>query len=243
VSTTAVLEQPTAGEDVSFPRNATQNRDDKEVIMAEDDRATRRQEPGQAPAQGGITENRPSIPGPTKDSASKTSVGGGKDIRDALQEGSGGVGEHATHLKDKISGQAQEIVGEAKQQAQTMLQEQKSMAADALGGFANALRQTAEQMQDRRMMAQYAERTADRIDQFSRQLVEKDLGQIIRDAEDMGRRRPEALIGGAVTAGFLLARFVKATRRSPAASVGTSGSTTGSTGENFERSPVGTASD
>ncbi len=137
------------------------------------------------------------------------------DARETLKDKARDVAEQARQAKDRIAGQAQEIAGEAKQRANTVLDQQKGMAVDALFGVAHALRQTAHQLDDREqeMMAQYADRAADHIDKFSRQLSAKDLAQIIRDAEDLGRRQPEVLIGGAVTAGFLLARFLKASQR------------------------------
>lgn len=161
----------------------------------------------------------------------------------ALGETTREVTDRARQMKDQIAGQVKEVAGEATQQAKSMLDERKAMASDALGGVAQALRHTAGQMGDRRMMAQYAERAADRIDTLSRHIAEKDLGQIIREAEDLGRRRPEALIGGALAAGFLFARFVKASRRSAGSPARTAGTTAPTTHQSSWPSSVGASSE
>jgi gas vesicle protein len=219
--------------------------------MAENDPNAKGYEPAPTPPYGGAAESAPlgtTTPGSATayGSLSETPRAGESDVRDTLKDKARDVAEHARQTKDRIAGQAQEMAGEAKQQAKTMLDQQKGMAADALGGVADALRQTAQQLhdRDRGTMAQYAERAADQLDRFSRQLGEKDLGQMIRDAEDLGRRQPEVLIGGAVAAGFLLVRFLKASRRGRAAPPTTAYSTRiVATPEGFERTSVGTSGD
>jgi hypothetical protein len=173
----------------------------------------------------------------TKDSlASQT-----QDVRSTLKDTARDVAGHAREAKDRLATQAQEIAGEAKQHAKTMLDEQKGMAAGTLGSVAEALRQAAQQLHDREQgtIAQYAEQAAGQIDRLSRQLSEKDMGQFIRDAEDLARRQPELFIGGAVAAGFLLARFLKASRRGRSMPPATAYSThIITTPEGFERTTV-----
>jgi len=217
--------------------------------MAENDPNATGYKPIPTPTYGVAAEDAPldtPVPGSATAYGSPSETPRAGEVRDTLKDKAHDVAEHARQTKDRIAGQAQEIAGEARQQAKTMLDQQKGMAADALGGVADALRQTAQQLhgRDRGTMAQYAERAADQIDRFSRQLGEKDLGQIIRDAEDLGRRQPEVLIGGAVAAGFLLARFFKASRRGRAAAPTTAYSTRiVATPEGFERTSVRTSGD
>lgn len=184
-----------------------------------------RHDTGHPPQSGGMGESGSAERTRTQEDASRT-------VKEASRE----FADRAREVKDQIAGQVQDITGGATQQAKTMLDQRKAMASDALGGVAQALRHTAGQLGERPMMAEYAERAADRVESFSRQIAEKDLGQIVRDAENLGRRQPEALIGGAVAAGFLFARFVKATRLSAEPRPSTADSPHG-----FERAPVRTS--
>jgi ElaB/YqjD/DUF883 family membrane-anchored ribosome-binding protein len=52
-------------------------------------------------------------------------------------------------------------------------------------------------------------KSAEQIDSLSGRLRDSDADKIISDAEDYVRQRPAFSIGGALAAGFLLARFVK----------------------------------
>ena len=51
---------------------------------------------------------------------------------------------------------------------------------------------------------------ADSLERASSSLREKDLGSMLRDAEEFGRSQPVAFFFAAAAAGFLAARFVKA---------------------------------
>ncbi len=54
---------------------------------------------------------------------------------------------------------------------------------------------------------------ADQLERFSQALREKDLGGLVRDAEDFARRQPAAFFAAAAIAGFLAVRFLKASQR------------------------------
>jgi hypothetical protein len=58
-------------------------------------------------------------------------------------------------------------------------------------------------------VAQYVEQAADRIEQFSSRLRDRDLGDLMRDADRFARRQPAVFIGAAFMVGVLAARFFK----------------------------------
>lgn len=115
--------------------------------------------------------------------------------------------------------QAKEQTGQAMEQARTsaftMMDQQKSRAADGLGSVAQALRQTGDSLRsgDQGSLSQYADRAADTVDQFSQQLRSKSVEELLDDAEDFARREPEVFLGGAVLLGLLASRFFKASSR------------------------------
>jgi hypothetical protein len=103
------------------------------------------------------------------------------------------------------------IVGTVRERATAQLNTQKDRATDGLGTIAQAVRQTTgklrEDQQD--MVAQYVEKAADQIERLSNNLREKDVSELLADAQRLARRQPALFIGGSFAAGLLAARFLK----------------------------------
>jgi hypothetical protein len=96
-------------------------------------------------------------------------------------------------------------------QATGRLEEQKTAASSGIGTVAHAFRQTGKSLrgQEQEGVAQYIDQAADRLEQFSHYLGERDLGELARDAEQFARREPALFLGGAFAIGMLAARFLK----------------------------------
>ena len=62
-------------------------------------------------------------------------------------------------------------------------------------------------------MARMAEHAADGLERLSGKLGSKDLNGLVRDVESFARSQPAVILGMAVAAGFLAARFLKSSRR------------------------------
>jgi hypothetical protein len=60
-----------------------------------------------------------------------------------------------------------------------------------------------------RGLCELAERAAQQVDRASRYLRRSEVRDVVRDLEDLARRRPAAFVGGSLAAGLLLARFFK----------------------------------
>ena len=106
------------------------------------------------------------------------------------------------------------IVGTVRERATAQLNTQKDRATDGLGSIAQAVRQTTgklrEDQQD--IVAQYVEKAADQIERLSNTLREKDVSELVEDAQRLARRQPALFIGGSFAAGLLAARFLKSSR-------------------------------
>jgi hypothetical protein len=113
----------------------------------------------------------------------------------------------AGDVKEEAAG----MLDDAKATAEDAFSRQKDLAADQISGFAKVLRSAAHQLHEQQdgAMAGYATQAASALDRTSRALDEKDLSGLMHDVEDLGRRQPLLLFGGAVLTGFLLARFLK----------------------------------
>ena len=117
----------------------------------------------------------------------------------------------ATHSTDATSTNTSGIVGKVKEQATAQLSTQKNRATDGLGSVAQAVRQTTQHLRDNQndTVARYAEQAADQIERFSERLRNKDVGELMNDAQQLARRQPALFVGGAFAIGLLGARFLK----------------------------------
>ncbi len=129
--------------------------------------------------------------------ASGQGLGSGQGI--GSQQGGSQQG-HSRGLADRI-----------RQGASTQLGTQKDRATEGLGSVAQAVRQTTQQLRDQKhdTVARYAEQAADQIERLTNRLKEKDVNELMRDAQVMARRQPALFVGTAFAVGLLGARFFK----------------------------------
>jgi hypothetical protein len=103
------------------------------------------------------------------------------------------------------------IIDRVKSRAAAQLSTQKDRATDGMGSVANAVRRSTQELRDQHheTVAEYVERAADQLDRFSSRLKNKNVGELMRDAQDLARRQPMLFIGSALVLGFAGARFLK----------------------------------
>ena len=117
------------------------------------------------------------------------------------------------------------LMTRVRESASAQLASQKDRATDGLGSVAQAVRQTTQQLREQHhdTVAGYVDQAADQIERLSRRLKQKDVGELIGDAQRLARRQPALFIGSAFAIGLLGARFMKSSapdsgdryRRSP----------------------------
>ena len=106
---------------------------------------------------------------------------------------------------------ARSVMDRVKSTATQQLSTQKSRATDGLGSIAHAVRQTTQPLRDNQqhVIAQYVEKAAEQIERLSDQLRDKDVSELVRDAQRLARRQPAVFLGVSFAAGVLAARFLK----------------------------------
>jgi hypothetical protein len=111
--------------------------------------------------------------------------------------------------------QVEEAAGLGKQQGQSMLKAQKQRVASELRAYSSAARRAASRLEEESdlHLSRYVSGAAERLDALSRQVEQRDFGEMWDDLESMARRRPEIYFGGMFVAGLAVARFLKASRR------------------------------
>jgi hypothetical protein len=105
---------------------------------------------------------------------------------------------------------AHEMAQAGREQARSYIDEHRFTAAERIHGMAEALRSTARDLEGRDgQSSRFTQGAAERADRFADLLREHDADSLLSEARAMARRSPALFVGGAVTAGLLLGRFLK----------------------------------
>ena len=102
-------------------------------------------------------------------------------------------------------------VDEARALVRETAQRQKERAAEGLGGVADALHEASRKLLggNQAATARYTDMAADQIERMSQMLRDRSLEDLVGDAEAFARRQPALFLGGALAAGFVLARVLR----------------------------------
>jgi len=116
---------------------------------------------------------------------------------------------------DDSSQHGNKVIGRMRESAAAQLSTQKSKATEGLGSVAKAVRQSTQQLRDQQhdTLAGYVESAADQIERFSERVREKDVTELLDDAQRLARRQPAVFIGSAFMVGLLGVRFLKSSTR------------------------------
>lgn len=137
------------------------------------------------------------------------------------------IGIETNGTEGSRRGQAKELIGQAGQTLKAEAQSFASAAQDrvrseaqrgaqvgakTLGDFANAVRRAGDELDqaDQSPASRLVRQAADGLESLSRNLADKEPGDILNAVRDFGRRNPAAFIGGAVLVGLALGRFARA---------------------------------
>jgi hypothetical protein len=120
----------------------------------------------------------------------------------------------ARNVAAETRSQAERIAQEASAAGRDIMDRQRASVASELDSIVKALHKTAGALKDEHQdsFANYAERAADGLSKFARDMRDKDVGELVHRINDYARRQPGVFLGGAVATGFLLSRFLKSGR-------------------------------
>ena len=119
--------------------------------------------------------------------------------------------EQLREAKDQVVSQSRQALQQARNRAGSSLAESKEQLADQVESIASVFRRTADQLreEDRRTIASIANAVAQQADQAGTYLRQVDARAVRKDLEDITRRRPMLVLGGAAALGLIAARFFK----------------------------------
>ncbi len=139
------------------------------------------------------------------DNVSKAVQGDTKAAKEVYQQAKESTGKVADKLYDT-----------AAKTASSKIDEQKSSLAAGLAGVADSIRQIGGSLGDEKqpqgvakLASNYGNTLADRVEQASSYLEDRDLGELLKDVEKFAHRNPTLFIGGAFALGIVAARFLK----------------------------------
>jgi len=132
----------------------------------------------------------------------------------------GGAAEQAREKGAELVSQAQQQVQEKAQQAKSQagdrlreqIDQRSTQAGEQVQSFADAMRRTSRQLHEEGNdgPARYAGQAAGHVERVGTYLRAKTADSIFSDAEDLARRRPWMIAGGATVVGLLASRLLKA---------------------------------
>lgn len=138
-----------------------------------------------------------------------------EDASQRTESAEAAVKETAEELKQQAKASGERVMDRTQERAREIFHDQKDRAAHRLGSVSQALHQTGDSLQQRedKWVAMYAHSIADRVNDLSRILHDRDLDEMGRDIQRYAKRRPEVFLLGALVGGFLLARFAKSSAK------------------------------
>ena len=145
---------------------------------------------------------------PTPDSTSNT-----ESLQRTAEDAKARASEEAVALKEKALDGLEHAKTEAADQGEAV----KNRAASEMSQTSKALRAAADELDHGSVQHQIFTQAADAVSGMSKALTDRNLSEIVDDLARFGRRNPAALIGGAVLAGLVVSRFMRASENSEVA--------------------------
>jgi YHS domain-containing protein len=123
-------------------------------------------------------------------------------------------GRFAAGVGSRIREKGARTASRARSRIESMISDRKGKYAESIGTVSNAFRTASQKLREQQQdaMAQYADKAAESVDRFSGYLRQHDAKAIIEEAEEFMRRRPVLVMGSAIAAGILVARFLKSSK-------------------------------
>lgn len=145
------------------------------------------------------------------------------NVSKAVQGDTKAAKEVYKQAKESTGKVADKIYDTATKTASSKIDEQKSNLAAGLAGVADSIRQIGDSFGDEKqpygiakLTANYGNTLADKVEQTSKYLDGRDLGELMNDVERFAHRNPALFLGGAFALGIVAARFLKSGNRNQA---------------------------
>ena len=104
-----------------------------------------------------------------------------------------------------------DLSGQVQEKIKRQVEEQKIRGVQELAGMVEAIRQAGQHLRVRQKdtIAHFTDLAADTIDRAIRYVELRDVSELLKEAQSIARRHPEAFWGGAFMVGMMAGRFLK----------------------------------
>jgi hypothetical protein len=121
-----------------------------------------------------------------------------------------GLKEDVGEIAGVAMERGRDFLENAREQATSYVDRRKDDVAQSVTEFASSLRESTRSFEDRPNIRAFVDGAAEGLDQLADSIRARSFAEIFNDVEDVVRRRPTAVAAVTLTAGFLVARFIKA---------------------------------
>ena len=134
-----------------------------------------------------------------------------REVRDTAERVAAAAEEKIESTAEAARDSVVGAIRPARDTVQSFAQRQKELGAQQIGSVARATHRAAEEMEKELPgVAKSIHDAAGKLDAASESLRNQRLEDLLDSLGDLARKRPAAVFGGAILAGFALSRFLKA---------------------------------
>jgi hypothetical protein len=131
-----------------------------------------------------------------------------------LSQAKQAISQTARDAASKVKSVAGDATSRAKTEAERLVTEKKEFAASRVGGYSNALHESARSLEQQDPnIAFFTHQAADRLQGVADYIRNRDFTSLREDCCSFSRQHPAAFFGGMFVAGLLLGNMMKATAR------------------------------
>jgi hypothetical protein len=147
--------------------------------------------------------------------AEDTGPGSGAQSGGVLTDTKQKIAQTARDTAAKVKAATSDTVAKAKSEAARVATEKKETAANRIGGYSEAIRDTARSIEEKGdpNIAWFTQQAADKLQGVADYMRNSDFACLRGDCEGIARRHPAVFFGGMFFAGLLLGNMMKASRR------------------------------
>jgi hypothetical protein len=141
----------------------------------------------------------------------------GQEVRGAAAAVGDAVKDEYRALRDEAAQQVHATAETAKREAHDYAETQREAAGAGIGAFATALQAGASSLDEegQRTAASFGHQAAASVQDLADWVQNRSVGELWQEAQRYTRQQPGVAFGGAVAAGFFLARFLKSSTPAP----------------------------
>ena len=143
--------------------------------------------------------------------SNRQTASSGKSAQDAAREVAKEARDSAKEIGQEAASKARSTADHFREQARSSVEEGKTQVAHQVGGLAQALHKSSEELRNQELgrLAEQGDWLASRIEEFQDYLQNRPANEMLNDLRRVARQQPAWFLGGMFAAGLVAARFLQ----------------------------------